>query len=73
MCEFIYAFVHARTHTLPLPPTPTYTYQPPQVWKQQAVEAGEVGAHEVVGALPFPSLAAAERYVGGSFRCRVCI
>lgn len=33
-----------------------------QVWKQQAVERGELEAHEEVGALPFPSQAAAERY-----------
>lgn len=43
-----------------------------QVWKQQAVERGEMEAHEVVGALPFPSQAAAERYdmmPSGPFVC----
>lgn len=55
------------THHLPPTPSPLPPKlpPPPQVWKQRAVEAGEVGAHEVVGALPLPSRAAAERWVGG--------
>ncbi|KAM3573036.1 hypothetical protein VYU27_004969 [Nannochloropsis oceanica] len=45
---------------------PRFVYHPfvkqlVDVWKAHAVEVGAIAAHEVVGALPFPSLGTAER------------